>query len=136
MARNVILLVEDNPDANAALASFLRAHNFEVVVAFDGQQALEQLRVGPKPSLILLDVMMPGKNAYSFRAEQLADAALARIPVVVFSAAYDVGSIAQRLGVREYLTKPLDVQRLLDTVRRVTMPPLGARHHVVDPSGA
>jgi CheY-like chemotaxis protein len=136
LVRNVILLVEDNPDASAALASFLRAHHFEVVVAFDGQQGLERLRGGPKPSLILLDVMMPGKNAYFFRAEQLADAVLARIPVIVFSAAYDVGSIAQRLGVREYLPKPLDVQRLLDSVRRLTTPRLAARHQAVDPSGA
>jgi len=115
---NVILLVEDNPDSNAALELFLRAHGFEVVVAFDGQQGIERLRSGPRPSLILLDVMMPGKDGHAFRAEQLADPALASIPVIVLSGAYDVGAIADRLGARDYLTKPLDVQRLLDTIRR------------------
>lgn len=123
MARPVILLVEDNADTSAALELFLGAHHFEVVVAGDGEQALDRLRTGPRPSLILLDVMMPGKNAYSFRAEQLADPALARIPVIVCSAAYDVGSIAAKLGVRDYLTKPLDMQRLLDSVRRVLAGP-------------
>ena len=122
MSRNVILLVEDNPDSNAALELFLRAHGFEVVVAFDGQQGLDRLRHGPRPSLILLDVMMPGKDGHGFRAEQLADPTLASIPVVVLSGAYDVGAIADRLGARDYLTKPLDVQRLLDTVRRYCAP--------------
>lgn len=119
MARSIILVVEDNADASAALELFLGAHDFEVVVAADGQEALERLRAGLRPSLILLDVMMPGKNAHSFRAEQLANPVLARIPVIVCSAAYDVGSIAAKLGVRDYLTKPLDMQRLLDSVRRV-----------------
>jgi CheY-like chemotaxis protein len=118
VSRNVILLVEDNADSNAALELFLHAHGFEVTVAFDGQQGLERLRTGPRPCLILLDVMMPGKDGRAFRAEQLADPALASIPVIVFSGAYDVGAIADGLGVRDYLTKPLDVQRLLDTVRR------------------
>ena len=122
MAHNVILLVEDNRDSNAALDLFLRAHGFEVVVAFDGQQGLERLRNGPRPDLILLDVMMPGKDGHAFRAEQLADPRFASIPVVVLSGAYDVGALADRLGARDYLTKPLDVQRLLDTVRRYCVP--------------
>ena len=126
MSRTVILLVEDNADSNAALELFLRAHGFEVVVAFDGQQGLDQLRSGPRPSLILLDVMMPGKDAHGFRAEQVADPALASIPVIVLSGAYDVGEIADRLGARDYLTKPLDVQRLLDTIRRYCSPALRA----------
>ena len=113
-----MLLVEDNLDSNAALELFLRSHGYEVVVAFDGQQAIDRLRTGPRPSVVLLDVMMPGKDGNAFRREQLADPALASIPVIVFSGAYDVGAIAERLGVRDYLTKPLDVQRLLDTVRR------------------
>jgi CheY-like chemotaxis protein len=125
VSRNVILLVEDNPDSNAALELFLRAHGFEVVVAFDGQQGLDRLRKGPRPSVILLDVMMPGKDGHGFRAEQLADPAFASIPIVVLSGAYDVGEIASRLGARDYLTKPLDVQRLLDTVRRYCAPAPG-----------
>ena len=118
VARHIVLLVEDNPDSNAALETFLRAHGFEVVVAFNGQEALDRLRAGPRPSVILLDIMMPEKDGHAFRAEQRADPALASIPVIVFSGAYDVGSIAAQLGVRDYLTKPLDVQRLLDRVRR------------------
>ena len=117
-SRHVILLVDDNPDVNATLGRFLRAHHFEVVVALDGNQALERLRAGPRPSLILLDVMMPGADGHAFRAAQRADPALAAIPVIVFSGAYDVGSIAEQLGVRTFLTKPVDAQRLLDVVRR------------------
>jgi len=118
VSRHLVLIVEDNPDSNAALALFLRAHGFDVVVAFNGQEALDRLHDGARPCLVLLDVMMPGKDGHAFRTEQLADPALALIPVIVFSGAYDVGGIAERLGVRDYLTKPLDVQRLLETVRR------------------
>jgi DNA-binding response OmpR family regulator len=118
-----ILLVDDNRDSSAALELFLRAHGFEVAVAFDGQQALDVLHAGFRPSVILLDVMLPGKNAHCFRSEQRADPALAAIPVIVFSGAYDVGAIAERLGVREYLTKPFDIQRLLDGIRRHCRPP-------------
>ena len=117
-----MLLVEDNPDSNAALELFLRSHGYDVMTAFDGEQAIERLRAGPRPSVVLLDVMMPGKDGNAFRREQLADPALASIPVIVFSGAYDVGGIAERLGVRDYLTKPVDVQRLLDTVRRYCDP--------------
>jgi CheY-like chemotaxis protein len=116
--RHVVLLVEDNPDSNAALETFLRAHGFDVVNAFNGQEAIERLQQGPRPCLILLDVMMPVKDGRTFRAEQLADPRWASIPVIVFSGAYDVGRIADQLGVRDYLTKPLDVQRLLTAVRR------------------
>jgi len=113
-----ILLVDDNRDSSAALEFFLHTHGFDVAVAFNGQQALDALHAGVRPRVILLDVMMPGKNAHAFRAEQRADPAFAAIPVIVFSSAYDVGAIAARLGVRDYLTKPLDIQRLLDGIRR------------------
>jgi CheY-like chemotaxis protein len=122
--RHEVMLVEDDPDANAALECLLRAHHFEVVVAFDGQQALERLRAGPRPSVILLDVMMPRMDGHAFRAAQRADPAFAAIPVIVFSGGYDVRSIAEQLGARTYLTKPVDAQRLLDAVRRCCFSPL------------
>jgi len=117
-----VLLVDDNLDSTATLEGFLRAHGFEVTAAFNGQQALDVLRAGVRPSVILLDVMMPRMDGHGFRAEQRADAALAAIPVIVFSGAYDVGAIAERLGVRDYFTKPLDIQRLLDGIRRHCRP--------------
>ncbi len=121
--RHEVMLVEDDRDANAALERFLRTHHFEVLVAFDGHQALERLRAGPRPSVILLDVMMPGMDGHAFRAAQRADPAFAAIPVIVFSGGYDVESIAQQLGARTYLTKPIDAQRLLDAVRRCCFAP-------------
>jgi CheY-like chemotaxis protein len=123
VAHHLVLLVEDNADANAALELFLRAHGFEVVVARNGQEALDRLRAGPRPSVILLDIMMPGKDGHAFRTEQCAAPALGSLPVIVFSGAYDLGDIAEQLGVRDYLTKPVDLQRLLDRVRRYCREP-------------
>src|SRR5580765_7790969 len=81
-----ILLVEDDFDMRDALIPILEYAGHHVVGAANGREALEQLRAGPKPSLILLDLMMPVMNGTEFRAEQLRDPALASIPVVVVSA--------------------------------------------------
>jgi len=118
MASHLVLLVEDDLDTQEAVEELLRAEGLDVVVAVDGAEALEILRSGADPCLILLDVMMPRKDGYAFRAEQLADPVLARIPVVVFSGAFDVATIARQLGVGDYVTKPIDVTRMLGTVRR------------------
>src|SRR6185436_12323698 len=81
-----ILLVEDDFDVRDALIPILEYEGHRVVGAASGQEALDRLRSGAKPSLILLDLMMPGMSGMEFRAEQLRDPALASIPVVVVSA--------------------------------------------------
>jgi len=118
MASHLVLLVEDNEDTRVVVEELLTAEGLAVVVAADGAEALEILRDGADPCLILLDVMMPRKDGYAFRAEQLADPVLARIPVVVFSGAFDIATIARQLGVGDYLKKPIDVSQMLGTVRR------------------
>ncbi len=118
MASHLVLLVEDNEDTQLAVEELLRAEGLDVVVAADGGEALEILRGGADPCLVLLDVMMPRKDGYAFRAEQLADPVLARIPVVVFSGAFDVATVARQLGIHEFIPKPIDVNVRLHTVRR------------------
>jgi CheY-like chemotaxis protein len=68
--------------------------------------------------LILLDLMMPVMDGWAFRAAQLADERLAKIPVVILSAATDVRRHAAQLRVDDYLVKPLDVPLLLNAVER------------------
>jgi CheY-like chemotaxis protein len=81
-----LLLVEDNPDTREALVRFFVLSGFDVVDACDGEEALLLLRGGLRPSVIVLDLAMPIMDGYAFREAQLADPALADIPVVVFSA--------------------------------------------------
>ena len=64
-----VLIVEDNADARAAFEALLEQKGFGVVTAGDGEEALEVLRAGLKPRLILLDLMMPRKDGWQFRRE-------------------------------------------------------------------
>src|SRR5437763_14895472 len=81
-----ILIVEDDTDVREAMAIFLAGEGYKVVEAGHGAEALDQLRSATVFCLILLDLYMPVMDGWAFRAEQLRDAALAAIPVIVISA--------------------------------------------------
>src|SRR5512140_1028000 len=68
-----ILLVEDDPDGRACMSALLELEGYTVVTAVDGAEALERLRNGLQPGLIVLDLMMPGMDGFQFRREQLQD---------------------------------------------------------------
>ncbi len=123
MAR-LILIVEDDGDIREDLADILRNEGFEVVTASNGQEACERLR-GPSalPGLILLDLMMPIMDGWQFRAEQLKDASLAQIPVIVLSGAADIRKEATALGAAGYASKPFKLDALLGTIRRTCLAP-------------
>lgn len=82
-----ILVVDDNQDTRDALRRLLQIRGHPVVTARDGQDALAYLRNGGTACLIILDLYMPRVDGRLFRAAQLGDASLARIPVIVFSVA-------------------------------------------------
>jgi CheY-like chemotaxis protein len=111
-----LLVVDDDPDICEALQTVLEAYGYRVLTAPGGAEALAILRRGERPCLILLDLMMPGMNGAEFRAEQLRDPALARIPVVVLSASGEVAAKAAALGA-EGLPKPVDLEALLRAIR-------------------
>jgi len=84
----------------------------------DGEEALDELRGGLEPALILLDLAMPRKNGEQFRAEQMRDPKLAPIPVVIMSADAGVRAKAAALGVRDSVPKPADPGELLNIAQR------------------
>lgn len=91
-----------------------------MVAVPNGLEAHDRLRSAVElPDLILLDLMMPVMDGWQFRAEQLKEPALARIPVVVMSAIGDVDKEARTLGIADYVTKPVKVEVVLGTVRRL-----------------
>lgn len=108
---HTIMIVDDDPDIRETLALLLEAEGHDVVCVADGKEALDQLRAGLRPCVILLDLMMPVMDGFQFRAEQQRDAALAPIPVVAITAAG--ATTAQRIQVNEVLPKPFG----LDAVR-------------------
>jgi CheY-like chemotaxis protein len=81
-----VLIVDDNADTREVLGHVLAIKGYRSVTAADGQEALDYLHGGGDASLIILDLRMPGMDGYAFRAAQMADPRLARIPVIVFTA--------------------------------------------------
>jgi CheY-like chemotaxis protein len=81
-----ILLVEDDDIPRGAMKMLLEWEGYRVACAGDGAEALDYLRAGERPALILLDVMLPGLDGWQFRQQQRRDPELAAIPVVVVSA--------------------------------------------------
>jgi CheY-like chemotaxis protein len=113
-----VLVVDDNEDIRESLMGFLEDHGFVATGATNGQDALVQLgSARALPCLIILDMMMPVMDGRAFREAQMRDPGIAGIPVVVVSAYKDVSALAEELGVRDHLPKPLDLDALLDLVR-------------------
>ena len=112
-----VLIVEDNEVTRDVMAMILASDGYEVSTAANGRTALERLRGGERPCVILLDLMMPVMDGWQFREEQRRDSSLADIPVVVCTAA---GEAAQKsaLGAAEVLGKPVEADDLLAAVRR------------------
>lgn len=113
---NHILIVEDNQDARDTLTELLRLYGYEVGSASNGQEALDYLRNGPLPAVILLDLTMPVMTGLQFLAERSLDPALATIPVVVISALADRTDVRTHLSGLTLLTKPVDIQLLLNVL--------------------
>jgi CheY-like chemotaxis protein len=109
-----VFVVEDDVDTRDMMGRFLELEGFTVEVAANGKQALERLNAGVHPCVILLDLMMPVMDGWQFRSQQIRDAALASIPVIVVSAAGKdrIGDIEANA----YLSKPVDLEQLLAQV--------------------
>jgi len=116
-----ILIVEDDSDLRDMMSQLLTLEGYEPASAANGREALEYLREGHAPELILLDLMMPIMDGWEFRREQERDPDLARVPVVVLSALDE--QRAGDLRALAFLKKPLDFDRLLSLVRQYCSKP-------------
>jgi adenylate cyclase len=115
-----ILVVDDNPANLEILETRLTRQGYEVITARDGDQALVAARAHT-PDLILLDVMMPGKDGIEVCRELKADPSLPFMPVILVTAKADPGDIVAGLdaGGDEYVTKPVDHAALVARVRSI-----------------
>ena len=114
-----VLVVEDHADLREMLAVLLTSEGFDVQTARNGAEALARLDES-RPSVILLDLMMPVMTGDEFRARQLADARYRDVPVICMTAAHDGRDRAQSLRADAYFQKPVDFDRLLGAVREHT----------------
>ena len=113
-----VLVVEDNGSTRDSLLMLLHEEGFAADGVENGREALRKLRDGYDACVILLDLMMPVMDGWTFRVEQRQDPLLADIPVVVLTATIDPEREARRLGAVAALQKPLGITRLIDLVSR------------------
>jgi signal transduction histidine kinase len=106
-----LLLVEDDTSIRLALADMLEDEGFAVMVATNGREALDVLREGPRPDVIVLDLMMPVMDGWEFRVEQRSDPSLAGIPLLAMSA--DLSAKARAIAADCYVRKPIDFPELI-----------------------
>ena len=109
-----VLLVEDNVDVREMMATALELDGHRVRTAANGWEALRLLENGVRPCVILLDLMMPVMDGWAFRAELENKPAFAAIPVIVVSAVG--GTVLDRVRAAAYVSKPVDIDRLLEIV--------------------
>jgi CheY-like chemotaxis protein len=111
-----ILVVDDDADLRHALQEILRDEGYLVASVDTGFQALEVIKTGARPCVVLLDIRMPEMDGLAFRRTQLRDPEIADVPVVLFTADSSGKEEAAELGIKFVLKKPVDLYQLLEVV--------------------
>jgi putative two-component system response regulator len=102
-----ILIVDDDP-VNLRVLSFVLEKDYRVRAVINGEQAIRALQVGPKPDIILLDIMMPGVDGYGVLM-RIRELGMEKIPIIFVTALDDEVNEQHglRLGAADYITKPI-----------------------------
>jgi len=127
-----ILIVDDDPAVHDVLRATMAKEGYRLLHAYDGAQALEIAR-RERPDVITLDVMMPKLDGWTVLGKLKSDPALAPIPVIMLTIV-DERTTGYSLGASEYMTKPVDRNRLLELLRRFAATSREAVVLVVDDS--
>ena len=112
-----ILVVDDEPTIVRLMEFILARQGHEMLVAVNGEEALEKIRAH-SPDLVLLDIMMPRIDGYEVARLVRADPATASLPIIMLSAKAQEEDIRRgvEVGVDEYITKPFSPEHLVHVV--------------------
>jgi DNA-binding response OmpR family regulator len=115
-----ILVVDDEPNVVRTLTFVLKKEGYDVASAANGEEALVQAREF-KPSLMFLDVMMPGKNGYEVCQELKSDAGTRDIHIIILSAKGQEADKEKSLssGANEFITKPFSPIEVVGRVKQI-----------------
>jgi len=118
MSAKRVLIVDDESSLRTLVKVNLEVDGLEVSEAVDGIEAMNMLRES-KPDLILLDIMMPGKDGIEVLEELAADKNLRDIPVILLTAKGEQEDLERgaALGARGHITKPFDPEQMVRTVK-------------------
>ncbi len=119
MAGELILIVEDNEKNQKLLRDVLQVRGYRTVETVTAEEGIEVARA-QQPTLILMDIQLPGMDGMAALRELRADGSTQRIPVIAVTASAMPMERREILaaGFDEYITKPLSVRELTETVKR------------------
>ncbi|MGC4095919.1 MAG: response regulator [Nitrospira sp.] len=114
-----LLLVDDDLRNTFALSKLLKQHGLNIVIADNGQMALDKLKEDRSIELVIMDIMMPVMDGYQAMREIRAQPSLASIPLIALTARAmpEEQNKCIAAGANDYLTKPVDMERLLTLLR-------------------
>lgn len=110
-----VLVVDDDPGVLEVLELALDAEGYQVVVARNGLEGLEQA-CSHRPDLMVVDLMMPIMDGWQLVREFRRDQATGSTPVIILSAAHNIDEAARDLGVEAVIAKPFNLDDLLDLI--------------------
>ena len=110
-----ILVIDDDALNVKLVTGRLQKEGYEVIAAFDGDVGLEKVKE-ENPDFIILDVEMPRMSGYSFMLELKKMESCNSIPVVALTAHEDMQPIFELKGVKGYLIKPVDFEKLFELI--------------------
>ena len=113
-----ILVVEDDNSIRELLVELLQSEGYEVAAAVNGLEGIKYLQTNGNPDLILIDLMMPIMDGYTFRTEQMKNTEWSKVPVVVMSAEANAKEKMKNFGITAFLSKPVELDTILKTVER------------------
>jgi DNA-binding response OmpR family regulator len=115
-----ILIADDEPNIVISLEYLMKREGYEVVIARDGQEAIDAI-VRERPQLVLLDVMMPKKTGFEVCQEVRASESVRDTPILMLTAKGRETDVAKGLGVgaTAYMTKPFSTKDIAQKVREL-----------------
>jgi two-component system chemotaxis response regulator CheY len=120
-AQRVVLVVEDEPPIREVIADVLRERGFQALPAANGAEALDLLDT-VRPDVMVLDLLMPVMHGWAFMESYIEKTDGHPIPIVVVSVNPVLPRSFDRLGVRRVVSKPFDVDALVDAVEQAVQP--------------
>lgn len=123
-SQRTILVVEDDLDLAKLIQFCLAREGFEVRHAADGEQALQEFDLAPRPDLVIMDVMMPYRNGYELLANLRQRPAWNQVPVIMLTGRGREEDVVQGLdlGASDYLVKPFRPSELVARIRTLLRP--------------
>lgn len=116
-----ILVIDDDRTGTTLVSFLLKSNNYEVFLAGDGEEGLKKAGE-EKPDLIVLDVMMPKMDGYTFLRKLKQENSLKIPPVIMLTAKDQMQATFKMEGVADYFVKPLDTEKFLKRVKELVPP--------------